>query len=77
MSLTQNDLERIQSVVRGEVRTIVRDELKPIIQRLDRVEQRLDRVGDAVVHLANCWPGTMPGRKSHMAREVEKIITPT
>ena len=54
--------------------------------RLDGVETRLDgvekevregfaRVTNALSFLANCWPGTMPGRKSHVARKVEEILT--
>ena len=61
----------------------MREELKPIEKRLDGVEKRLDgvetgigRLGDAVMFLTNCWPGTMPGHRSHVAREVEKIIKP-
>ena len=59
--------------------------LRRISDRLDGVESRLDdleagirnafaRVSRALVYLANSWAGTMPGRKSHRAREVEEIL---
>ncbi len=68
MNLTTADLEQIGR--------LLDDRLKGVHQRLDGVEQRLDGVGDALIYLANCWPGTMPGHKSHVAREVEKILKP-
>ena len=43
---------------------------------MDAMEVAVGRLGDAVVYLANCWPGTMPGRKSPVAKQVEKILTP-
>ena len=64
----------------------VETRLDGVETRLDGVETRLDevqkemgegfaRVTNALSFLANCWPGTMPGRKSHVARKVEEILT--
>jgi len=64
--------ETLRRIIRGEVREIVREELVPI-----REEMRAGfaRITEALTFLASCWPGTMPGRKSHVAREVEKILS--
>ena len=40
--------------------------------RFDAVEQRLDALTDAIVYLAEQYPGTMPGTESHIVREVKK-----
>ena len=70
-AVTTEDLRQI-----GE---LMDEKLAPIYQRFDGVEQRLDkmelRLGDAIMVMANNWPGTMPGHKSHVARKVEKILT--
>ena len=34
-----------------------------------------ERVTKAILYLANCGPGTVPGQKSHQAQELEEMLT--
>jgi len=54
------EIIREESLTRDDIREVVREELEP--------------VKDALAFLASCWPGTIPGRKSHVARKVENIL---
>ena len=64
MSLTNGDLEQIRIMLRQELR----QELAPIKVRLDAVEE-------AIIILANQGPGTTTGQKSHVARQVEDVLS--
>lgn len=72
MSLTNGDPEQI--------RTMLRRELTPIAGEAGRtrlkMEARFERVEKAIAVLANRGPGTTPERESHVARRVEKVLSP-
>lgn len=67
MSLTPEDrrwiLQQFQSV--------------PTITQIDAINQRLDGIRDAILHLADNMPGSVPGQRSHLAREAAKKMAVT
>lgn len=67
MALSREDREWILSTFRQHagpteerVRGIVREEIRP--------------VRDALIFMASRLPGSVPGRKSHVVRKVERIF---
>lgn len=50
-----------------EFREIVREELQPIVRRLDRIES-------ATLILCDRTPGQLPGRRSHIRRDIEAVL---
>lgn len=71
--------ETLRRVIREECRSVIREELAPIKAQLDGLEQEVrsgfSRVTEALTFLASCWPGSMPGHKSHVARKIEEILS--
>ena len=55
-------------------RELIREELAPVTRRLDRIEGRLKGVEGVIVHLAQCFPGSMPGHDSHVVTAVREKL---
>ena len=70
-------LKTLRRIIREEVRAPVREELEPLHKRLDVIERWLDGLANAIVFMAEQFPGTMPGKESHVVAGVKKHLRPT
>ncbi|MCY3809019.1 MAG: hypothetical protein OXG58_06285 [Gemmatimonadetes bacterium] len=64
--LTQDD--------RNWIAGAIRDGLKPVEGRLDRIEGHLEGVRNAMLIMAQHLPGSVPERDSHVARKIRRAL---
>ena len=80
MGLTDRDLDQIRGVVREELEPLKKDvgSLKKDVGSLKKdvgsLKKDVGSIKKALVFMADRLPGSAPGRKSYVAREVEKIL---
>lgn len=83
MSLIEETLDQLREVIREElagepfqeaVRSVVREELEPLKKDVGGLKKDVGSIKKALVFMADRLPGSAPGRKSYVAREVEKIL---
>ena len=78
---TQNAARQYAGPTVSQIREIIREELEPVWKRFDGVGQRfdaldarLDRMGDALIIVAQWTAGSMPERESHVAKKVRRTL---